>query len=292
MNRGVGLNLDNMNSQKIILAPRSFPILVIQIFGLCPLLIVMIMVLAIVTSDASFTPKDLMYLTAIIGPLLTVSILMLYFPQKYIPRLKIDQAQNIFEKVKKGQALHKYEFDSIKGFTSKRILTIPGGKFKLLLDKIDGSSVEIFNEDTPYKGSNWERFAEKLSALINKPLINEIWAEDYNGTLSLISPEAIKTNRKKGASILAVPLCIAFFGAVYFKMFPSSKAFILAGSVTVILNISISYYYIFKNREDFEKWSNNTFVLIVSTLTLIIPYSIFYIFLASLLNGFQLPIKL
>ena len=249
------------------------------------------MLLAIITSNAFFTPKDLLYLTAIIGPLIIISFFMLYFPQKYIPHLNIDENKNIFQKIKKGQAQQIYEFDSIKGFTSKRILTIPGGKYKLIIDKIDGSSVVIFNEDTPYKGSHWERFAEKLSVLTNKPLIKEIWAEDYNGTLSLISPDAILTNRKQGAYILAVPVCIALLGAIYFKMFPSSKTFIWMGFITVVLNISISYYYVFTNKEDFGKWSNNIFVLIVSTLTLIIPYSIFYIFLVSLFNGFQLPYR-
>jgi hypothetical protein len=199
-----------MENQKTILGPRSFPIWAIQIFGLCcPVLTVIIALSAIITSNvSSLTAKDLFYLTAIIGPLVLISILMLYVPQKYIPRVKVDEPQGIFQIIKKGHSPQVYELSSIKSFISKRILTIPGGKNKILINKTDGSSTEIFNEDLPFSGIFWESFAEKISVLTNKQLVKEIWAENYNGKLSLISPESMQTNKNKGMLLFAVPLCM------------------------------------------------------------------------------------
>ena len=227
------------------------------------------------------------YLTILIGFQLALSFIMLYFPQKYITCLIINEDKNILEKVKKGKVPQKYELDSIKCFTSKRILARPD-KYKLLIDKIDGTSDEIFNEYPFGKfGNHWECFAEKLSVLTNKPLSKEMWQEDYDGKLSLISPEAFQDKKKNGIFMFAVPLSISFLGAACLKVFPSTKAFIYAGLVTVLINIIISFYFVFKNRKDFGKLSNNTFILAVYVLTLLIPYCSFYILFVYWLNSFQ-----
>jgi hypothetical protein len=270
-----------MNTETKIIAPRSLTILFIQYFGLCFLFAAIKLIFEENTSNA--------YFTILIGFTLVLSFIMLYFPQKYITRVIINKDRNVLEKVKKSQVLQKYELGSIKSFTSKRILARPD-KYKLLVDKIDGSSDEIFNEYPCGKfGNNWECFAEKISVLTNKSLRKEMWQEDYDGKLSMISQEkAFQDNRKKGIFMFAVPLSISFLGAVYFKMFLSTKALIFAGLVTVLINISISFYYVLKNRKDFGKLSNNTFVLIIYVLTLLIPYFSFYILFVYLLNGFQL----
>jgi len=281
------LNQKNMNDDKSIVAPRSLTILVIQYCGLVPFFTAISMFLATITSHVSFTSEVYTILMIFVGLPLAISFFMFYFPEKYKTHLVINEIQNILEKVKNGQVIQRYELDSMKGFTSKRILSQPN-QYKLFYDKMDGSAVEIFNECTIWDGIKWERFSEKLSLITNKPLAKEIWREDFDGKLSLISPETIQNNKKKGVYRLVVPLGISLLGAVYFKFFPSKEIFIFAGLVTVLINVIISFYYVFKNRKDFGKLSNNTFVLVIYVLTLLIPYFSFYIIFVYLLNGFQL----
>jgi hypothetical protein len=221
-----------------------------------------------------------------VGLPLVIAFVMFYFPQKYLTRLIINDDKNVLEKVKKGQVLEIYELNSIMDFRLKKILSRPG-KYKLLLDKIDGSSVEIFNEDS-FLGNHWKRFAENLSFITNKPLKEEIWQEDFDGKLIPVSPEDLNTNKKKGILRLAVPLCVSLIGAIYCRLSPSKEVFIFAGLITVLINISLSFYYVLKNKKDFGRLSNNTIVLVIYVLTLLIPYFSFYILFVYLLNGFQL----
>lgn len=276
-------------SPKILRAPRSFSILLLQILGLCPLVTIIMMLIAIIASGSTYTSKDVLYLSAILVPLALISFVMLYFSQEYIPRLTVDENKTIMKKVKKGQPIQTYDINSIDGLTSKRTMTIPGGKYELILRKSDGSSMVLVNEDTPYKGSRWERFAEKLSGAIDRPLNKEIWVEDYDGKLSLISRADLLISKKKGVLILAVPLGVSILGAANFRLLPTAKAFVLIGAITVLANLCISSYFVFWNRDLFGKWGEHNFVLIVGVFTLFIPYSIFYLFFAFALGGFKLP---
>lgn len=286
----VMLNQQNMNDDKTIVAPRSLAILVIQYCGLVPLFIAISTFLAIITSHVSFTSEVFTILMILVGLPLAISFFMFYFPQKYITLLKINEEENILEKIKKGQIIQKIELNSVKGITSKWILAAPCS-YKLFVDNIDDSSFEILNEYNTNIGTHWERFSEKLSTLTKKPLIKEIWKEDFDGKLSLVSPETIDTikyKRKQQRVYIIITIFISSLGAVYFKIFPSTKALLFAGLVTVLINIALSFYYVLRNRKDFGKLSNNAFVLVIYVLTLLIPFISFYIMFVFLLNGFQL----
>ena len=184
-------------SKITLLAPRSFPILLLQItIGLSPICTVIIILLTIFLSGSHFTLKDAVYMSAICVSFLLVSFVAFYFPQKYIPRLAVDENKDILKKYKKGHGTETYNINTIKNFVSKRILpTFPGGQYKLIIEKFDGSSVVLFSEYTPCKGSRWERYSERVAHAVDKPLVKEKWLEDYNGKLFLISPEKLISSK-------------------------------------------------------------------------------------------------
>ena len=276
-------------NNKLLLAPRSFPIFLIHVFGLCPLCTVIILLFIVIASGVHFNSKDIFYLSTICLPFLLISFFMLYFPQKYRYRLIVDQNEGILKKSKKGQPAETYDINSIKGLTSKRIITIPGGQYKLILEKHDGSSSVLFYEDTPYKGSHWERFSDRVADAIGRPLEKEIWVEDDNGKLSLISPETLVSSKRKGMWFLAILASVSFLGAASFRISISAKTFFFIGLITVLTNIVISFYYVFRHRDQFGKWGYHNLLLVGAVLTLVIPYSIFYVLFVFALFGFQFP---
>lgn len=281
-------------SQTVIRAPRPLWISLLQLcLGLPTPIIAMYILVAVIISDVSFSSKDILFISVMILVLLLIAFPFLYFPQKYIPLVIVDREQKLLKKIKKREATQEYDLNSIRCFVSKCIKTQPGMQCKLILEKLDGDSVALFSEDMAL-GSRWEIFSEKISTASGKPLKKETWVEDYNGKLSLIPPETLIVNKRRGMLILSVPLAISFLGATAFRLFPTAKAFVLLGSATVVTNICISLYHAFKNRDSFfGKWSDNrltlTVALTISILTLIIPYTGFYLVFCSILTGFRFP---
>ena len=277
----------------VVQAPRAFWILLLQGFGIILLCVPTLCTVAILISWSNMTVKDSLFLFAAMSPYLIAAFLSLYFPQKYIVRVEIDKSQGLVKKLRKGRILEEYDLAAIEVLVSKHINSIANFQYKLILQNIDGSENTLVNEDMTYGiaygRSHWERFAEELSRLSGKLLQKEIWAEDYNGKLSLVSPKNMSARRRYSFLSFLTPLVLSFLGAIAFRTMPNLKTFLFYGIASVSINTCFSFIYSLRHRQMFGKWAESWLVLIICVLTLVIPYSMIYAMFAFLLSGFKLP---
>lgn len=277
-------------NKKIIFAPRSLGVFLIQYMSIAPLGTVLIMLFVVIFSESPANYKDILILFfAFILPLLTIAFIMLYFPNKYLTRIVFDDDKNLLSKIKKRAEAENFDLGVVKAIVSKTIKTNPGCKYNLVFEEAGNNSQIIFNEDTPFGAGRWEKFSKKLSKITSVPLKKEFWAEDLNGKLSLIPLEDHIANKKHGLLILSIPLTLSFVGAIGNKITDTFQSLVLIGFIVVIINLGLSFLYFFLNRDKMEGWATNHLTLAVSILTMAIPYTMIYLFFVFALNGFQFP---
>lgn len=87
---------------------------------------------------------------------------------------------------------------------------------------------------------------------------------------------------------------VSFLSALMHKLVSSYtlRSFSLFGMVSVIINIVISLYYIFnsKYRDMYYRRFKSHTVTVVYILTLVVPFTIIYVFMSILLSGTTFPI--
>jgi hypothetical protein len=148
------------NEEKII-APRSSGIFLVQYMSMAPFTASIIILIAIFTSNTSTNFHDILILLfAFILPLLLITFIMLYFPQKHRTSIVIDREQNTLHKVKKDKILQSFNLDNAKSFISKKIKTNFSWKFNLILEDTENNLHIIFDENTPLGIRKWEVFIE------------------------------------------------------------------------------------------------------------------------------------
>ncbi len=278
------------NHIKIIYAPRSLRIFLIQYMSLVPLGMILAILSVVFMLEASSNYKAILVLfPGFILLLLLIAFIMLYFPNQFRTRFIFDNDKNHLYKTKKRTNTETFDLSRVKSIVSKTIKTYPSCKYNLIFDEAENNFRIIIIEDTPFGTGHWETFSEKLSKITGLPLKKEFWSEDFNGKLSLVPHEEQITNKKRAWLLISIPIIVALLGAMVYKFYPSFEVFIFSGLITVLFNICLSFIYVFLNRDKFEDWANNHLILIISILTLLIPFSIFYLLFIFLLNGFRMP---
>jgi hypothetical protein len=81
------------------------------------------------------------------------------------------------------------------------------------------------------------------------------------------------------------------FAILYILISPTLEHFVTFGAVDVVCNISLYYLFAFKHRNVSEKNYDRSSVIIISGLTLAIPFSIFYILMVVILRAFKFPFE-
>ncbi len=255
------------NHTKIIYAPRSLGIFLIQYMSIAPLGTVLAILSAVFLSEASSNYKDILILFfGFILPLLLIAFIMLYFPNQFRTRFIFDNDKNHLYKTKKRTNTETFDLGRVKSIVSKTIKTNPSCKYSLIFDETENNSRIIFNEDTPFGTGHWETFSEKLSKITGLPLRKEFWSEDFNGNLSLVPHEERIANKKRGWLLISIPLIVTLIGAMVYNFFPSFEVFIFSGLITVLFNICLSFIYVLLNRDKLEDWAHNHLTLIISIL--------------------------
>jgi hypothetical protein len=271
---------------KAIYTPRTLGIFLLQFMSLMPfalsLIFINAIVCALITLDASFKFEDVIL---VLIPLM-IGFSLLYFPQKYRTKIIFNGDRKILIVIKKSTVLQQLDTNNVKSIISKTIKTIPGGKHILILEKVDNSII-LFKENIPFGSSQWKSFSEKLSEITNLPLKKELWIEGDNGKLSLTSTQEHISNKKQGMSIFLVILIFPFFAAVGYTLFPNLKNLIFFGCISAAINLSISFYYVLNNKDKLGEWARNRFIMLLYILSLIIPFTIFYLFFVILIVGLQ-----
>jgi hypothetical protein len=171
--------------ERVIIAPRSLKILLIQYMSMAPFSAAIIILFVIFTSNVSSKFNDiLIILVAFILPLFLIGFFMLYFPQQYKTLIIFDIEKNILRKVIKKRQVQIFNIDTAQSIISKTTKTNFGCKYNLILEGTGNNSHIIFNENTPFGVAHWEAFSIKLSTMIGLPLKKEYWVKDLNGKLS------------------------------------------------------------------------------------------------------------
>jgi len=207
--------------------------------------------------------------------LLVIAFMMIYFPQRRITRLVFNRENKSLTKLKRGDAPLAFDLTSAQRMVLKTTYTNPGLKHSLAIEDGQGQAQIVFDEDIVLGGLRWVSLSKKLSHITGVPVKFERWVEDMNGKLKE-TPSAIV---RRNLSIALIPIVIAFLGAALFRIQPSQRSFLYVGLATVALNIALTLIYAFLKKD------GKLYVL-----TLVIPYIMFYLMFAFLLNGFRLPV--
>ena len=108
-----------------------------------------------------------------------------------------------------------------------------------------------------------------------------------------VPDEPKKLSKKQRLTILFVPITVAVIAvcAYQFSTSHSLKEYVLFGAVSVFINLIFIFSLVFLNKDEFLKAYGNYVVIISSNLTLIIPFSTYYVLLSFIFSGFQFPFK-
>lgn len=105
--------------------------------------------------------------------------------------------------------------------------------------------------------------------------------------------DSLKLSKKHGLVLLFVPITIAIIAVcVYqFSTSHSLKEYVLLGAVSVFANLIFIFSFVFLNKDEYLKKYENYSVMVVTVLTLIIPFFTFYLMFSFLFSGFRFPFK-
>ena len=95
----------------------------------------------------------------------------------------------------------------------------------------------------------------------------------------------------KGLFLIIAFAITCLFGILYILMSPTLEHFVTFGAVASICNIFLFYFLAFKYRNVSENDYDRSSVIIISGLTLAIPFATFYILIVVILRGFKFPFE-
>jgi hypothetical protein len=273
----------------------------VQYFAIVPLGTALTILICVATSHKQIVYDDLIILILFfILPLLFASFLMCCLPEQYRTGIIFDGHTKILQKIKKGTVPQQFNLTNAQVIVAKTVKTIPGCKFTLTVEDNSGGLTPIFREDTnlAFGAKHWQAFAARLVEMTGLPLKKEYYVEQMDGSLSAISFDEIKTNKRRALPIIFLPLIISFIGALIYSLNKTTRMFLLAGSATVVINVILSFFFalLYKNKVFLTKGrdimvgiGDNKIISIAYILTLAIPYFLYYLFCISLLSGFRWP---
>jgi hypothetical protein len=221
--------------------------------------------------------------------MMVIPLAILFIAQQFVVRLNFNTVNRTLTKEKLGDVIATFELTEAHQIISKLVYTFPGCNYTMYIEDCQGQQQVLFDENPFFGGTRWVKLSEKLSEITGMPLKQEQWSEDANGKLSLNTVEKIAT-RKRNLIYGLVPIAMSLVGALVFRMHPTQRSFVYAGLATVTANIAISLIYACLNKGQMGILGENSMLLVVRILTLVIPFACFYLFFAFLLNGFCLPV--
>jgi hypothetical protein len=95
----------------------------------------------------------------------------------------------------------------------------------------------------------------------------------------------------KGVFLIKAFAITCLFGILYILMSPTLEHFVTFGAAASICNIFLYYFFAFKHRNVSEKNYDRPSVIIISGMTLAIPFVIFYILIVVVFRGFKFPFE-
>ncbi|MBI5374087.1 MAG: hypothetical protein HZA77_01525 [Candidatus Schekmanbacteria bacterium] len=282
-----------MKNQITILAPRRLStwIAPLQGTGIMGLLTLIASIIFHIIKNGGI---DIIIIitTIFISPFIIMCFLMICLPQKYISRVLVDKESGTLKLIKKKQVLQEALLSEIKCLKAKYCLFRPAStKYELIIEKYDGSMVSLIKGDELIGGS-WLQFCEKVSSIIEKPIEEEYFEENYNGELIKKSPRQLNPIRKKNFAFVVLVLLITLLAAVVYMIYPSGRVFFISGIAAVLTDLSLFFCFIFKSRENLDKLPSNKFILVASTLASVVSLFMLYLSFVFTLMGFKLFVKL
>ena len=274
------------DSETAMVAPRPLGVLAVQVLLGLPFLlpgIIMALFGALLVGSGNMAGL-------LMGLPLMVGLLLIYIPQRRIPRLVINKGANRLMIEKKGRVVQEVDLIAVKHIKTKVICDYPTREFKLLLESGPGQTVPLFQAFIPYGGRRWKLFALRLARETGKPIETEFWAKDCSGKLSLVTPAELGVGMRKKALAIGVPIGVALTFAATVRLFPAKEAYFIIGGVSVLVNLLISFLYVLKHRRDPGEWESHTAIIIGGVLTLSIPYAFYYVLFAFVIMGFRVPL--
>jgi hypothetical protein len=279
----------NANKVTTIYAPRSFPVFMLQLMSLSPVATAAIIVATVFFEETPASLDDILLLLLSVVILFALAFIMFYFPGRRITRLVFDREASRLIKAKRGYEPKLFDLHGVQQILSKRTFSYPAWKYSMVIQDRQGRWQSIFDEDTPFGGKHWAVFSERLSEITGIQIKQELWTADMNGKLSLTTNEKVAYNRKRNLVPLVVAAACTFLGAVVFRMHPTPGFLLYAGLASVAASTAISLVNAVSKKHKMGDLGPDYFTLTVSILTVVIPYALFYLSFAFLLNGFRLP---
>ena len=172
--------------EKTFLAPRQFKIAVFQFIGSLLVLFSLLMLIPTIASVIDWSPNDILIGSVLTLPPLLLGTTIIYISQTHIARVTCDAAQGVLIIKKKGLVDETCDLYKINRLVFRELnFPLPGFKqFEINAETDDGIITKLFSDDIVFAGYQWNRFAEKLSNVANKPLKRESLIENLDGKLS------------------------------------------------------------------------------------------------------------
>jgi hypothetical protein len=277
---------DIKDSRTVTYDPRSFyP----QILCAASLITGIIFTVTFFVTVPDVSVRNIPILLLLLTLLLIIAVAFFYFAGWFRMIFVFDRKARLLTRTRRGEETKVFDLTHTERIVSRTTFTNPGVRCSIIVQDSQGKSEAILEESPSYSKIRWATFSERLSQITELPLGQELWAEDMNGKLSPVPRERITANRKRNLLPILLALGCAFAGAAVFRIHPTPRFFLYVGMATVVLNTSVSLEYAILSKIKTGDSSTGYLVLIMSALTLVIPYSLFYLFFAFLLNGFRVP---
>jgi F0F1-type ATP synthase assembly protein I len=109
----------------------------------------------------------------------------------------------------------------------------------------------------------------------------------------MLNANHVRHAKRRARLFLVVTFSLSFTGALVYRLStPNLHNFVIFGGISALINLCVYYAYSFRYRRDFPEGDYNPVVIILGGLTLLIPYSIFFVIFAVVLRGFKFPFDL
>jgi len=134
------------------------------------------------------------------------------------------------------------------------------------------------------------RFINRLNKSINKPFIKEVWVEDYDGNVSLVSDVKIQSGSKQKCVLLGGTLLIPLLGSIVYTVILNMTNFLFVGGATWFVFILFIFFYSNKYFKEQPEIFKNKFIAVIAVLLSLNTTPIFlYLLSCFILSGFKMP---
>jgi hypothetical protein len=163
-------------------------------------------------------------------------------------RVLIDRDQNTLL-IKNGKKISKsYDLASCSRFVVKKLYPYSSGfqKYKLFIEKNDGSVEELFSDDmalAPY-GLRWKSFVQEIGAASSKSVQEIAHREGYDGSIVEFKENETSTQYLW----ILFPLLISAFWALLLSLQPTLRNFFIMGGLSVLISYVAVLIMYFKLR--------------------------------------------